>query len=86
MPIIPEPCYTGIVANSRQIVDYGTRTDLQPVYVGVGNYPSANDPSSPNWLIHKYFYDTLGREIDVQAMNGFAWTDRATLPWKNPGT
>lgn len=65
----------------RQILDYDVRTDTNPVYVGT-NIQSALIADT-TWTIKKLFYDSSNRLVDVQVIQGVAWTARTTLSWRS---
>lgn len=57
-------------------LDYGARTDSNPVYVGKALAGSAT--SGGGWTIQKFTYDTSDRATRVQVVEG-VWDDREGL-------
>jgi len=71
--------------DSEKRLDYDTRTDDQPVYVGFAEYQfaSATDVVTPTtdtsvWVIQKFTYGASDRITRIEARRG-AWDDRASL-------
>lgn len=67
------------VGSSQQLyIDYATRVDGQPVFVGKGARGLATNANG--WLVYNFSYDSNGNIISKQSAIG-AWTNRATLPY-----
>ena len=66
---------TEIPNNMTKRVDYGTRGDEQPVYVGWACKGLAT--SSDGWLIYYSEFDGQDRIVSIKIGYG-AWNDRAT--------
>lgn len=71
--------------DSEKRLDYDTRTDDNPVYIGFAEYlfTSATDTITPTvdtdtWIIQKLTYDSSDRVTRIQVARG-TWNDRATL-------
>jgi hypothetical protein len=62
---------------SEARLDYDTREDEQPVYVGRAAQGST---TAQDWTIEKVTYDEDDRPTRKQVLTG-AWDDRATLDW-----
>lgn len=62
----------------RTLFDYASRTDGNPVYVGLNEMSVATAAAS--WLVLRFTYDSSGRATDKQVLVG-AWDSRATLLW-----
>lgn len=62
----------------QYLFDYDTRTDNQYVYQGVSSVGTLT--SATDWTIFKATYDSEGRIIRKQKLQG-AWDDRAALAW-----
>lgn len=65
-------------ALERVLLDYATRTDGSPVYVGKNRQAAATTDNT--WVIQRFTYDSSSRPTDVQVLTG-VWNDRATLSW-----
>lgn len=59
-------------------MDYDTRTDDQPVYVGRAYAGTAT--SADTWTVRKMTYDTKKRVTRIQVQFDIAWDDR-TVGW-----
>lgn len=59
-------------------LDYDTRTDSNPVYVGKNTQGTAT--SVATWVIQKLTYDASARLTRAEVLTG-KWDDRATLGW-----
>ena len=71
--------------DSEKQLDYGARTDDQPIYVGFAEYQftSATDVITPpqdtgTWVIQKFSYDGSDRVTAIEVRRG-AWDDRVSL-------
>ena len=64
--------------NQRQY-GYASRTDGQPVYIGIGRQGAGDGEAS--WLIRKYTYDADGFITKEQTTVNSTWTDRATATY-----
>ncbi len=71
--------------DSEKRLDYDTRTDDNPVYIGFAEYiftseTAAITPSTATetWLVQKLTYDSSNRVTRIQAARG-AWDDRVSL-------
>lgn len=70
--------------DSEKRLDYDTREDDQPVYVGFAetDYNDTDGTIAPlttdTWVIQKFTYDGSNRVTRIQVARG-AWDDRATL-------
>lgn len=71
--------------DSEKRLDYDTRTDDNPVYIGFAEYVfiSATETITPTtntdtWIVQKLTYDASDRVTRIQVARG-AWDDRATL-------
>ncbi|MGH7425733.1 MAG: hypothetical protein ACREJP_06155, partial [Candidatus Methylomirabilales bacterium] len=82
----PLPSEYGVVVRPttdyRVLLDYDTRLDGNPVYVGTAVQTLST--AGTTWVVKKLFYDTLNRLIDSQVLVG-VWNDRAALAWKTAG-
>lgn len=72
------------VPTSQPSVDYGARTDGQPVYVGWAQYGKADSDNS--WTIIKLIYNIDGTFKEYVFANGNAlpsksWVNRATYTY-----
>lgn len=65
-------------APSETRMDYATRTDGNPVYVGKADQGTAT--TATTWTIQRLEYDGSARLVRVQTLTG-AWDSRATLGW-----
>ena len=63
-----------IPSNQQMDVDYGARTDAQPVYLGYA--PKGLADGADGWLIQKYTYDGSDRATKREIAYG-NWTNRA---------
>jgi hypothetical protein len=63
---------------TQKFLDYGARTDSNPIYVGFNIMGQAT--SATNWLIQQLTYDGSSRVTQVQIAVG-AWTNRASLTY-----
>lgn len=61
---------------TQKFLDYSTRTDSNPVYVGYNIM--GNGQGVTNWLIQKLTYDSSNRVTQVQIAIG-AWSNRTAL-------
>lgn len=59
-------------------LDYGTRLDSLPVYIGKNLEGTAT--SAATWNVTKLTYDVTNRLTRSQVLTG-VWDNRATLPW-----
>lgn len=64
--------------DQRVLMDYATRTDGNPVYVGKAVQGTAI--TAATWQIQRFTYDASNRATDVQVLIG-AWDSRATVGW-----
>ncbi len=64
-----------VPSNLLMKVDYDTRTDANPVYVGYAPRGSADEDDG--WLLQKLTYDTTDRVTIRQVAYG-NWTDRTS--------
>jgi hypothetical protein len=71
--------YTEIPNNMTKRVDYSTRTDGQPVYVGWGCKGLAE--SADGWLIYSSTYDASNRITSIKVGYGI-WDNRATVVYE----
>lgn len=60
----------------QQKVDYGTRTDGQPVYVGNAHLGTADDDEK--WILTFFKYDESNQMVEKYSLEG-TWDDRAAL-------
>lgn len=65
----------------QQVFDYGSRTDMQPVYVGWATPGVAT--SAASWMIRKFTYNADGSISQIQFAAGDVgfkaiWDNRAT--------
>lgn len=56
-------------------VDYGARTDDQPIYIGKA--PAGTVDATLNWVVHKLGY-TSDRLVQFDTKRGISWTNRAS--------
>lgn len=77
---------SGLLADIKRAVtdfevrlDYATRTDSNPVYVGKAKQGSLTSDANA-WTIQKITYDTSNRSTRVEVLVG-AWDNRANLAW-----
>jgi len=68
--------YTEIPTTLQQRLDYGSRTDGQPDYMGYGARGLTTTDSG--WLIHKFTYNATGGMTLRQSAFGI-WDNRASL-------
>ncbi|MGH2375925.1 MAG: hypothetical protein ACRDIC_20945 [bacterium] len=66
----------------RTLLDYDTRLDGNPVYMGQALQTILT--TAATWTIKKLFYDALNRLVDTQILIG-SWAGRAALAWKPAG-
>ena len=59
-------------------MDYDTRTDSNPVYIGVAKPGTADSTAAGAWLLQKYTYDSSDRVTIRQVCRNSSWTDRAS--------
>lgn len=70
--------------DSEKRLDYDTRTDDNPVYIGFAEYQfiSATESITPSttdiWIVQKLTYDSENRVTRIQVARG-AWDDRVSL-------
>lgn len=62
-------------STQEQRLDYDTRTDGNPVYVG--NAPAGSAPSVSAWRVQRLTYDSSARLARLQVQSGIAWDNRA---------
>jgi hypothetical protein len=62
----------------QSIIDYGARTDGQPVYFGHAVLGTIT--SNTGWIIFYYTYDGSGNMLTKQTAYG-AWTNRTALAY-----
>jgi hypothetical protein len=60
----------------RQLYDYGSRTDGQPVYVGSAKLQALT--SSAEWNMWFFKYDASGNTLEAYSLKG-AWDNRVAL-------
>ena len=60
-------------------LDYGARTDANPVYVGTAPQGSGTDGAL--WDVQKLEYDASSRLTRKQKIEDAVWDDRASLAW-----
>jgi hypothetical protein len=63
--------------NAEKRLDYGERTDDNPVYVAFAEIPFT-DMTNDTWIIQKFTYDETDRVTRIQVARG-TWDDRSTL-------
>ena len=69
------------IATNYQIrLDYGARTDSNPVYVGYAKRGFAT--SDDVWMIYEFTYDASARITLKQTAIDDAWDDRATATYQ----
>lgn len=63
--------------NTQQLVDYGARTDGQPVYVGYAIRGLATNANG--WMIQKFTYTTIGGSdyLETRTIAYSSWDLRA---------
>jgi hypothetical protein len=71
----PNTVMTTKVREHRLLLDYSTRLDSNPVYVGSAA-PGSSETAAV-WLVKRLGYDATARLIQVDVRDGIAWTDRA---------
>jgi YD repeat-containing protein len=70
--------------NSEKRLDYDTRDDDSPVYIGFcetmigANNLLLTPTTTDTWVIQKFTYDASNRVIRIEVKMG-AWDDRASL-------
>lgn len=62
-------------STQEQQLDYATRTDGNPVYVG--NAAAGSSTGAAVWRVQKLTYDSSARLIRLQVQSNIAWDDRA---------
>lgn len=60
-------------------LDYDTRTDANPVYVGKAAQGTATATAS--WTVQKLTYDSSDRLTRAQVLDSIAWDNRTTAGW-----
>lgn len=66
------------ISDYRTLLDYSTRLDGNPVYVGLNAQAAAQSDST--WTVMRLSYDASSRLTDKQVLTG-AWSARTTLGW-----
>lgn len=74
---------TPVASLERKLLDYDTRSDGQPVYVGFNTRTAL--VAATTWIIYKLFYDASNRLLDVQVVTLAAWSQRTAVVWRSPG-
>jgi len=77
----PMPVASGITASAPPIdveLDYQSRTDYQPVYLGTA--PPGTPTSAPGWAVRMLAYDGSARLVSILNASG-AWTNRTSLSY-----
>ena len=69
---------TEIPSDLQMQVDYDTRTDSNPIYVGYG--PKGLATSTTGWLLQKFTYDSSNR-VTVRQVAYDKWTLRTTASY-----
>lgn len=64
------------ISDADTRLDYGPRTDTQPVYIG--RAPMATETSAGSWTIERLTYDGSDRPVAKEVRYG-SWDDRTTL-------
>jgi YD repeat-containing protein len=62
--------------DSEKRLDYDSRTDDNPVYIGFAETPFTGEDNT--WKIQKLTYDASDRITRIEVATG-TWTNRATL-------
>lgn len=74
--------YIEFPSSLQQVIDYGARTDGQPVYIGFANQ-GVSQASTDGWLIQYFTYTTISG-VDYMTLRQSAmgaWTARASLTY-----
>lgn len=66
------------ITDRESRLDYDTRTDGNPVYIGKNGNGAAE--SAADWVVQRLSYDGSDRLTRAQVLIG-VWSDRATLGW-----
>jgi len=77
----PMPVATGITASAPPIdveLDYQSRTDYQPVYLGTA--PPGTPTTAPGWALRLLTYDGSARLTSILNASG-AWVNRTSLSY-----
>lgn len=67
------------ITDMEQRLDYGSRTDGQPVYVGKA--VSATATSVAQWQVQRLTYNGSDLLTRVQVIHNAVWDDRSMLAW-----
>lgn len=80
MSLLPDIAFERTNATILKL-DYGTRTDSNPVYVGVAESGSDEGVGLGVWLLTKLEYDASGRVISRTINRSYSWTNRGTATY-----